>query len=44
MKDDGVYLKHVLRCITRIEEYTALRQLMRGNVTRPWRTTACQPS
>lgn len=23
MKDDGVYLKHVLRCIARIEEYTA---------------------
>ena len=23
MKDDGVYLKHVLRCIGRIEEYTA---------------------
>lgn len=23
MKDDRVYLKHVLRCIARIEEYTA---------------------
>lgn len=23
MKDDGVYLKHVLRCIARIEEYTS---------------------
>ena len=23
MKDDRVYLKHILRCITRIEEYTA---------------------
>ncbi len=23
MKDDGVYLKHALRCIARIEEYTA---------------------
>ncbi|MGI8785631.1 MAG: HepT-like ribonuclease domain-containing protein [Acidobacteriota bacterium] len=23
MKDDGVYLKHILRCIARIEEYTA---------------------
>jgi len=23
VKDDGVYLKHVLRCIGRIEEYTA---------------------
>ena len=23
MKDDGVYLKHVLRCIARIQEYTA---------------------
>jgi len=22
VKDDGVYLKHVLRCIARIEEYT----------------------
>ena len=22
MKDDGVYLRHVLRCIARIEEYT----------------------
>ncbi len=22
MKDDGVYLKHILRCIGRIEEYT----------------------
>ena len=24
MKDDGVYLRHVLRCIARIEEYTAV--------------------
>lgn len=23
MKHDGVYLKHILRCIARIEEYTA---------------------
>ena len=23
MKDDGVYLGHILRCIARIEEYTA---------------------
>ena len=23
MKDDRVYLKHILRCIARIEEYTA---------------------
>jgi uncharacterized protein with HEPN domain len=23
VKDDGVYLQHVLRCIARIEEYTA---------------------
>lgn len=23
MKDDRVYLKHIVRCITRIEEYTA---------------------
>jgi uncharacterized protein with HEPN domain len=23
VKDDRVYLKHILRCITRIEEYTA---------------------
>ena len=23
MKDDGVYLRHILRCIARIEEYTA---------------------
>ena len=23
MKDDRVYLKHILRCISRIEEYTA---------------------
>ncbi len=23
MKDDRVYLKHILRCITRIQEYTA---------------------
>lgn len=23
MKDDSVYLKHILRCIARIEEYTA---------------------
>jgi uncharacterized protein with HEPN domain len=24
VKDDGVYLRHVLRCIARIEEYTAV--------------------
>lgn len=24
MKDDGVYLRHVLRCIARVEEYTAV--------------------
>ncbi len=24
MKDDGVYLRHVLRCIARIEEYTTV--------------------
>lgn len=23
MKDDRVYLKHILRCVARIEEYTA---------------------
>ena len=23
MKDDGIYLRHILRCISRIEEYTA---------------------
>ena len=23
MKDDRVYLKHILRCISRIEEYTS---------------------
>jgi uncharacterized protein with HEPN domain len=23
VKDDGVYLKHILRCIARIQEYTA---------------------
>ena len=23
MKDDGVYLQHILRCISRIDEYTA---------------------
>ena len=23
MKDDRVYLKHILRCIARIQEYTA---------------------
>lgn len=47
MKDDRVYLKHILRCIARIEEYTAAgresffaSQLIQDGVIRNLQTLA----
>ena len=49
MKDDRVYLKHVLRCIARIEGYTAsgrnaffASHLIQDAVIRNLQTTTCQ--